>query len=105
MNEEVKITFGGWYQRTSLHLTEVYDFLSKGESRLELSKNKLKEFHKDLNLKFAVKETGNLDFIKAETKNGIEIRYYEDGLYILEIKKTKNIESSVKLVKNYFKNF
>jgi len=104
MEEEVKITFGGWYQRTSLHLTEVYDFLSKCESRLELSKNKLKEFHKDLNLKFAVKETGNLDFIKAETKNGIEIRYYEDGLYILEIKKTKNIESSVKLLKNYFEN-
>ena len=104
-NEEVKITFGGWYQRTSLHLTEVYDFLSKGESRLELSKNKLKEFHKDLNLKFAVKETGNLDFIKAETKNGIEIRYYEDGLYILEIKKTKNIESSVKLIRNYFENY
>ena len=105
MEEEVKITFGGWYQRTSLHLTEIYDFLSKCESRLPLSKEKLKEFHKDLNLKFATKETGNLDFVKAETKSGIEIRYYEDGLYILEIKKTKNIESSVKLVKNYFKNF
>ena len=105
MEEEVKITFGGWYQRTSLHLTEIYDFLSKCESRLPLSKEKLKEFHKDLNLKFATKETGNLDFVMAETKSGIEIRYYEDGLYILEIKKTKNIESSVKLVKNYFKNF
>ena len=105
MEEEVKITFGGWYQRTSLHLTEIYDFLSKCESRLSLSKEQLKEFHKDLNLKFATKETGNLDFVMAETKSGIEIRYYEDGLYILEIKKTKNIESSVKLVKNYFKNF
>src|SRR3989338_6271097 len=105
MEEEVKITFGGWYQRTSLHLTEIYDFLSKCESRLSLSKEKLKEFHKDLNLKFATKETGNLDFVKAETKNGIEIRYYEDGLYILEIKKTKNIESSVKLIRNYFENY
>ncbi len=105
MEEEVKITFGGWYQRTSLHLTEVFDFLSKCESRLELSKEKLKEFHKDLNLKFAVKETGNLDFVRAETKNGIEIRYYEDGLYILEIKKTKNIEHSVKLLKEYFENY
>lgn len=103
--EEVKITFGGWYQRTSLHLTEVYNFLSKCESRLELSREKLKEFHKNLNLKFATKETGNLDFIKAETKNGIEIRYYEDGLYILEIKKTKNIEHSVKVLKEYFENF
>ncbi len=104
-NEEVKITFGGWYQRTSLHLTEIYDFLSKCESRLDLSKDKLKEFHKDLNLKFVTKETGNLDFVNAETKSGIEIRYYEDGLYILEIKKTKNIEVSVKLLKNYFENF
>lgn len=103
--EEVKITFGGWYQRTSLHLTEIYNFLSKCESRLKLSKEKLKEFHKNLNLKFATKETGNLDFVKAETKNGIEIRYYEDGLYILEISKTKNIESSVKLLKEYFENF
>ena len=104
MEEEVKITFGGWYQRTSLHLTEIYDFLSKCESRLSLSKEKLKEFHKDLNLKFTIKETGNLDFVKAETKSGIEVRYYEDGLYILEIKKTKNIGSSVKLLKNYFEN-
>ncbi len=105
MEEEVKITFGGWYQRTSLHLTEIYDFLSKCESRLELSKEKLKELHKNLNLKFAVKETGNLDFVRAETKNGIEIRYYEDGLYILEIKKTKNIEHSVKTLKEYFENY
>ncbi len=112
-NEEVKITFGGWYQRTSLHLTEVFDFLSKCESRLELSKEKLKEFHKNLNLKFATKETGNLDFVRAETKNGIEIRYYEDGLYILEInpkgissgEKTKDVEHSVKLLKDYFENF
>ncbi len=112
-NKEVKITFGGWYQRTSLHLTEIYDFLSKCESRLPLSKEKLKEFHKNLNLKFAIKETGNLDFVKAETKNGIEIKYYEDGLYILEIspkgvssgEKTKNIDSSVKLLKEYFENY
>ena len=54
-----------------------------------MSKDKLKEFHKDLNLKFVTKETGNLDFVNAETKSGIEIRYYEDGLYILEIKKQK----------------
>ncbi|MEK6844956.1 MAG: hypothetical protein AABX44_01745 [Nanoarchaeota archaeon] len=105
MEEEAKITFGGWYQRTSLHLTEIYNFLSKCESRLSLSKEKLKEFHKGLNLKFAIKETGNLDFVKAETKNGIKIRYYEDGLYILEVKKQKNIESSVKLLKNYFENY
>lgn len=103
-DEEARITFGGWYQRTSLHLTEIYDFLSKCESRLNLSKDKLRELHKNLNLKFTTKETGNLDFIKAETKNGMEIRYYEDGLYILEINKTKNTDHSIKLLKDYFEN-
>ena len=36
-----KLTFGGWYQRTTLHLTEVYQFLSQGTSNLDLSKESL----------------------------------------------------------------
>lgn len=99
-----KISFGGWYQRTTLHLTEVYEFLSKGKSRLELSDSKLKVFHDKLNLKSVTRETGYLEYIKAITKQGIKIRYYEDGLYILEVE-SDNIDSSVKLVKEYFEKF
>ena len=32
-----KITYGGWYQRTTLHLSEIYDLLALGHSKLDLS--------------------------------------------------------------------
>src|SRR3989339_864625 len=40
------ITFGGWYQRTTMHLSEVFQFLSEGTSKLDLEKDikKLKEY-------------------------------------------------------------
>ena len=44
--EPIKVTFGGWYQRTTLHLTEIYDFFKYGTSRLSLSKGKLKILQK-----------------------------------------------------------
>ena len=33
-----KIYIGGWFQRTTLQLSEIYDFLRDGESKLELDK-------------------------------------------------------------------
>ena len=45
------LTFGGWYQRTTLHLSEIYSLLALGHSKLPLGKNKLVEFHQKLNLK------------------------------------------------------
>ena len=99
--EATKITFGGWYQRTTLHLSEIYNFLSKGKSDLELNGAKLKNLHEKLDLKSVNMETSYLDYIKAITKQGIEIRYYEDGLYVLEIA-SEDIERSVKLIDNYF---
>ena len=47
--EATKITFGGWYQRTTLHLSEIYNLLSKGKSDLELNGAKLKNLHEKLN--------------------------------------------------------
>ncbi len=103
--EATKITFGGWYQRTTLHLSEIYDFLSKCKSDLALNNVKLKNLHEKLELKSVSIETGYLDYIKAITKQGIEIRYYEDGLYVLEME-SEDIEKSVKIIHNYFdKNF
>ncbi|MFQ5530984.1 MAG: hypothetical protein ACE5ES_00045 [Candidatus Nanoarchaeia archaeon] len=100
---ETLVTIGGWYQRTTLHLTEVYAFMSRAESKLELNKSKLKSFQKRLNLKSVTRETGYLEHVKAITNSGIEIKYYEDGLYILETP-SKNIQKSIQLLKNYFQN-
>lgn len=103
--EATKITFGGWYQRTTLHLTEIYEFLAKGKSRLSLDNDKLKAFHNKLDIRTVCQETGYLDYIRAITKQGIEIRYYEDGLYVFEIN-SDDIEGASKLIHNYYyRNF
>lgn len=78
-----RVTVGGWYPRTTLHLSEIYSFLKNGASDLSLSKEKLTDFHKGLRLKSVTQETGNLEYIYAITEDGIEIIYYEDGLYII----------------------
>lgn len=98
------ITFGGWYQRTTLHLSEVYDLLDRGHSNLPLSPQKLLEYHQKLNLKSVCRENGYLEFVHAFTNDGIEIKYYEDGLYIFSIK-SENIESAHKKLESYYNDF
>ena len=97
-----KVTLGGWYQRTTLHLTEVYDIFKKGSSRLDLSKRKLLDIKSNLNLVEVTREADYLEYVLAKTKDGIEIRYYEDGLYILELDR-KDPKEAEKILKKYYK--
>jgi hypothetical protein len=95
------VTFGGWYQRTTLHLSEVYDFFAFGCSRLPLSTARLTQLHLQLNLKEISREVDYLEYVKATTNHGIEIKYYEDGLYVLKIS-SRNIKESELTLKKYF---
>ena len=101
MAKEFVVTFGGWYQRTTLHLTEIYDFFAHGISRLELSKDKLKNFREELEVEKVIREVGYLEYVKVLTKNDIEIRYYEDGLYVLGLV-TDNIDKASSKLTKYF---
>ena len=38
-----RIYIGGWFQRTTLQLSEIYDFVRDGTSQLKLDKNKLQK--------------------------------------------------------------
>lgn len=101
--QKFTISFGGWYQRTTLHLTEVYDLFARGFSKLPLSESKLKELQQCLNLKSVKREMGYLEFVHAFTNTGIEIKYYEDGLYIFSIEST-DITSAHQKLKDYYQN-
>ncbi len=104
--QKSKIIFGGWYQRTTLHLTEIYDLFAFGKSDLPLDKNKLEELRRALDISEITREAGYLEFIKVKTNGGIEIRYYEDGLYILEMEMidAKQIKQNKKKLEDYFNN-
>lgn len=93
------ITYGGWHPRTAMHLAELYSFLSQGTSHLPFSQQKLTNLHQTLNLQSVAREAGYMEYIRATTNDGIEIRYYEDGLYVLEIESRNPHQASANLMK------
>ncbi len=78
------VILGGWYQRTTLHLSEIYDLFASAKSNLPLSPEKLQYFKSEAGLKNISRQPGYLEFVSGETSSGIKIKYYEDGLYTLE---------------------
>lgn len=96
-----RVTYGGWYQRTTLHLSEIYDLLAHGHSRLALDAAKLQSFKDALGLVDVSREPGFLEYVCAHTASGIEIRYYEDGLYVLEMA-TEDIQQAHDTLGKYF---
>lgn len=78
-----KIHVGGWFQRTTLHLSEIYDFLKEADSPLDLDKGKLKALHAALRLKRVELKVDDLEYIHIEAGEGFLIDVFEDGLIVL----------------------
>jgi hypothetical protein len=97
----VNVVFGGWYQRTTLHLSEVHRFLLKGTSDLDLSEVKLKALRSGLGLDSVRRVVGYLEYLEIKTRSGIKVKYFEDGLYVLS-KEGSDIPKLKRDVKKYF---
>lgn len=78
-----KVYIGGWFQRTTLQLSEIYDFLREGKSELALDKKKLVKLHDALDLSTIDYGIDGLEFIKVTTRAGVNIKIFEDGLIVL----------------------
>lgn len=74
------IYIGGWFQRTMLQLSEVYDFLRNGESQLKLNKKKLTELRKGLSIGSIEYGVAGEEFISFITSEHLRIKIFEDGL-------------------------
>jgi hypothetical protein len=77
------VYIGGWFQRTMLQLSEIYDFLRNSESRLKLEPKKLKEYHDNLKITNIEYGVSGEEFIFFKTEPGIDIKIFEDGLIVL----------------------
>lgn len=77
------VYIGGWFQRTMLQLTEIYDFLRNCESKLELEQEKLEEYHKNLEIGKIEYGVNGLEYISFTTALNIKVKIYEDGLIIV----------------------
>ncbi len=96
------VTYGGWYQRTTLHLSEIYDLFSRAKGNTHFPQEELSAYHKKFQFTSVTREAGYLEFVKAVCANGIEVRYYEDGLYVLSIETAEDITKARDLLERYY---
>ena len=99
-----KIYIGGWFQRTMLHLTEIYNLLESGESRLKLDKHKLAAYRDTLNIETLNLGVDGFEFIEFSTKDGIDVKIIEDGLITLSSKNSddKAFAPTIDKLANYY---
>lgn len=97
-----KIYIGGWFQRTTLHLSEIWDFMAHGTSTLAFEKKDLAKALAQLNLKKVTRESGPLEYILAQTKSSLQYRIYEDGLIILEHDASATLKKDLVAIKEYY---
>lgn len=105
----MKITnvyIGGWFQRTMLQLTEIYDFLRLKSSKLNLEQEKLNELHKNLGIGKIVYGVSGEEYIEFTTAHDIAVKIYEDGLIALNNRKVSEdtLFADIDKVTDYYEN-
>ena len=98
-----KIYIGGWFQRTTLHMSEVWDFLKYGKSQLDFPPGELAKAREVLAVSEVVRENGPLEYLAVKTNLGINFRIYEDGLIVLE-KDFVSLKSDFKEIREYYES-
>lgn len=100
------IYIGGWFQRTMLQLTEIYDFLRTCSSKLNLEQEKLEEYHKSLGIGKIEYGVLGEEYVLFTTSYNITVKVFEDGLIVL--KNTEVSENTlfadIDKLKDYYEN-
>ena len=100
------IFIGGWFQRTMLQLSEIYDFLRDGKSQLALDADKLRALKKDLGIGRIDYGVQGEEFISFSTVFGISVKIFEDGLIVLNNPKVSEdtLFADIERVTDYYEN-
>ncbi len=77
------IYIGGWFQRTTLQLSELYDFLRDGASQLGLDAEKLASLRDNLRLDSIEYGVANEEFVTFTTEEHVKVQLFEDGLMMV----------------------
>ncbi|HBA37743.1 MAG TPA: hypothetical protein DCY94_03385 [Firmicutes bacterium] len=77
------VYIGGWFQRTMLQLSEIYDFLRECKTELNLDPEKLAEFRKNLSIGKIEYGVSGEEYIEFTTSEDISVKIFEDGLIVL----------------------
>ena len=100
------VYIGGWFQRTMLQLTEIYDFLRECKTSLKLDPEKLEEHRKNLSIGNIEYGIAGVEYIKFTTSLNINVKIFEDGLIILNNKEVSmdTLFADIDKVQDYYEN-
>lgn len=101
-----EIYIGGWFQRTMLQLSEIYDFLRDGTSQLKLNKRKLAELRENLGIGSIEYGVQGEEFISVMTSEQIRVKIFEDGLIVLGTDQVseETMFADIENLKSYYEN-
>jgi len=99
-----KLYIGGWFQRTTLHLSEIYDFLREGDSVLALDKKQLKSLQASLGITSLELKVDGFEYLLLSTKQGITLKIFEDGLITLcnDYEEGADLLGEIKALTDYY---
>lgn len=100
------VYIGGWFQRTMLQLSEIYDFLRDCKTQLALDQEKLSEFRKSLEIGKIDYGVAGEEYIEFTTAVDIKVKIFEDGLIVLNNQKVSEdtLFADIDHVQDYYEN-
>lgn len=100
------VYIGGWFQRTMLQLSEIYDFLRECKTRLNLNQDKLNEFRKNLEIGKIDYGVAGEEYIEFTTALNIKVKIFEDGLIVLNNSSVSEdtLFADINKVQDYYEN-
>ncbi len=99
-----RIYIGGWFQRTMLQLTEIYDFLRDEPSKLDLNPKKLQELRKNLGIGKIMYSVSGEEYVEFIAEEDLCVKIFEDGLISLNNKNVKDetLFTDIEKLTNYY---
>ncbi|MEM4271494.1 MAG: hypothetical protein QXD13_00140 [Candidatus Pacearchaeota archaeon] len=99
-----KIYLGVWFQRTSIHLKEIYNFIKYRKTLKILEEKKIKEYWNALKVREAgYYEEKYFDYVEAKCGN-INLSLTEDGVMLSELPKFEDVKEGVKEIEDFYIN-
>jgi hypothetical protein len=101
------VTIGGWFQRTTLHLSEIQFFLN-GKDILGLDAKVLQKNLKSLGVKHFERVVDEIEYLVLDLQNGLRVKITEDGLVTLKANlQTEDfvlLKTEIEKVKSFYEN-
>jgi hypothetical protein len=97
-----ELYIGTWFQRTTLHLSELWKVLDLEGPQTLFIENDLQPLRKNLNISASKRVVDGFECIEFITNDGIVGTIHEDGLMVVGLKDISEIDTSKQILKDYY---